>query len=341
MPQNNPMPVSLPKVMFGTSGLGNLYVAMDDDAKCEIIKQVVAHSTKPVMFDSAGKYGAGLALESLGKCLKRLGVKPDDVLISNKLGWVRTELKTPEPTFEPGVWRDLKFDAVQKISYDGILECYHQGIELLGGYPTDFVSVHDPDEYLAAASDEADKEKRYRDVLDAYRALGELKAQGKVKAIGVGSKDWRAIQTIVKDVALDWVMIANSMTVHSHPDDLVAFMEELDRKGIAIINSAVFNAGFLIGGDYYNYKLMDREQQPELFKWRDAFFAMCDKYQLKPAEVCVAFGLNAPGVKSIALSTTNAKRVQGNIAMANVVVPIEFWQEMKTKGLINKNYAYL
>lgn len=339
--KNRPADMNLPKVMFGTSGLGNLYVAMDDDAKCEIVEQVVVNSQKPVVFDSAGKYGAGLALESLGKCLKRLGVKQEDVLISNKLGWVRTELKTPEPTFETGIWRDLKFDAVQKISYYGILECYRQGNELLNGYKAGMVSVHDPDEYLAAAISEGDRQQRYRDVLDAYRALGELKQQGEVKAIGVGSKDWRMIQKIAQDVDLDWAMIANSMTVHSHPDDLVAFMEELGSKGVAIINSAVFNAGFLIGGDYYNYHLMDKENQAALFKWRDDFFATCSKYGIKPAEACVAFGLHAPGVKSIALSTTNAARVKGNIAMADVKIPNDFWEEMKAKGLINKHYAYV
>lgn len=333
--------IQLPKVIFGTSGLGNLFTALSDEAKLAIVNECMAHSQKPVVFDSAGKYGAGLALESLGKCLNELGVKPDEVLISNKLGWVRTELKTEEPTFEPGVWIGLKNDAVQKISYEGILACYSQGNELLNGYDAQLVSVHDPDEYLAAATNEQDAEKRYADVLEAYRALAELKAQGKVKAIGVGSKDWKMIQRITRDVDLDWVMIANSMTVHSHPDDLVKFMEELDAKGVAIINSAVFNAGFLIGADYYNYKLMDRDSHPALFKWREDFFRLCDKYGIKPAEACVAFGLRAPGVKSIALNTTNAARVKGNVDMAEVAIPAGFWEEMKSEGLINKDYAYL
>jgi D-threo-aldose 1-dehydrogenase len=333
--------IPLPRVIFGTSGLGNLFVALSDEAKCAIVKACIAHSQKPVVFDSAGKYGAGLALESLGKCLNELGVKPDEVLISNKLGWLRTDLKTPEPTFEPGVWIDLKYDAVQNISYDGILACYKQGNELLNGYKAALVSVHDPDEYLAAATGPQDKVQRYRDVREAYRALGELKAQGKVKAIGVGSKDWRMIQQITKDVDLDWVMIANSMTVHSHPADLIAFMEELDRKGIAIINSAVFNAGFLIGSDIYNYKQMDRAANADLYQWRDSFFKLCDKYSIKPAEACVAFGLHAPGVKSIALNTTNAARIKGNVDMAHVIIPVGFWEEMKAEGLINNNYAYL
>ena len=126
--------INLPSVIFGTSGLGNLFVALEDQAKLNIIKEFVRLSNDKIVFDSAGKYGAGLALEVLGKCLKQLNVRPQDVIISNKLGWVRTELKTEEPTFEPGVWKNLKHDAIQKISYDGIMECFEQGNDLLGGY---------------------------------------------------------------------------------------------------------------------------------------------------------------------------------------------------------------
>ncbi len=329
--------ISLPKVIFGTSGLGNLYVALSEEIKCAIVAESVRCSN-PAVFDSAGKYGAGLALESLGRSLKQLNVKPSDVLISNKLGWLRTELKTPEPTFEPGVWRDLKYDAVQKISYDGILECYEQGNELLGDYKAELVSVHDPDEYLNAAKDEQERTQRYQDILEAYRGLYELKMDGKVKGIGVGSKDWRAIKKIAHDVELDWVMIANSMTVHSHPRELVDFMQELEKRGIPIINSAVFNGGFLTGADYYNYRLTDPVTDKGLYYWREQLYELCANYKIKPADACVAFGLNAPGVKSIALSTTNAGRVAQNVALTSLKIPRQFWKEMKERGLIDESY---
>jgi D-threo-aldose 1-dehydrogenase len=330
--------VNLPKVIFGTSGLGNLYIAQPDEVKLNIVSECIKHSTKPAVFDSAGKYGAGLALEALGKCLRQLNVDPSDVLISNKLGWLRTELKTPEPTFEPGVWRDLKFDAIQKISYDGILECYEQGNELLNGYKAQLISVHDPDEYLNAVTDPAEKEKRYIDILEAYRALAKLKKDGKVKSIGVGAKDWRIVEQITRHVKLDWVMIANSMTVHSHPRELVAFMQKLEQEGVGIINSAVFNAGFLTGSDYYNYQMVSRATHPSLYDWRDQFYQLCRDHNVKPAQVCVNFGLNAPGVKSIALNTTNPLRVADNIATATVKISDDFWRDMKNQQLIDQFY---
>jgi D-threo-aldose 1-dehydrogenase len=41
------------------------------------------------------------------------------------------------------VWKALRHDAVQKIGYDGIMECFEQGNELLGVYTPKMVSVHD------------------------------------------------------------------------------------------------------------------------------------------------------------------------------------------------------
>ena len=116
-------------------------------------------------------------------------------------------------------------------------------------------------------------------------------------------------------------------------------MAELDKQGVSIINSAVFHSGFLIGGDFYDYKLVD-ENLPghkEHLKWRDEFNQICHQYDIKPAEACVAFALKAPGVKSIALSTTNPKRVENNMKMAQTSIPPQFWVEMINKGLIKKS----
>lgn len=328
--------IQFPPVVFGTSGLGNIYEAIPYERKLAIVKECVTHSPGIPVFDSAGKYGAGLSLEVLGKCLEDLNVHPDEVIISNKLAWYQTPLTTPEPTFEKDIWIDMKNDAVQKISYDGILECFEQGNLLLRKYNSQMVSVHDPDEYLATAKNEEEDQKLYKDILDAYRALADLKKQGRAKSIGIGSKDWRVIQRIAKDVDLDWVMIANSLTVHSHPQELIDFIAELHSKNVSIINSAVFNGGFLIGSNFYNYVEVDEATKngKELLAWREAFFKICEQFDIKPAEACFSFGSNIPGVKSVALSTTKPEKVKGNIEMATKKIPQAFWAAMKEKGLI-------
>ncbi|HEX2937073.1 MAG TPA: aldo/keto reductase [Bacteroidales bacterium] len=333
--------LELPRVIFGTSALGNLYVDLPEETKSMIVSECFVHAPHPVVFDSAGKYGAGLALEMLGKILNKLAISPSDVIISNKLGWVRVPLKTPEPTFEPGVWKGLKYDAVQKISYDGILECFEQGNELLGGvHLPQLVSVHDPDEYLANATTEAEYNKLFNDIIEAYRALTDLKKQGKVHAIGVGAKDWKIIQKLESHINLDWIMFANSMTIMNHPVELIQFMEHVKSKGITIINSAVFQAGFLIGGDYYDYRKVspDSPEDKGKFLWRELFHSLCAKYNIKPAVACINFALKAPGVSSTALNTSKPDNVKGNVDSVFANVPADFYTEMKKIGLI-KDYC--
>jgi D-threo-aldose 1-dehydrogenase len=135
-------------------------------------------------------------------------------------------------------------------------------------------------------------------------------------------------------------MIANSMTIKTHPQELLDFIVEMEGKGVNVINSAVFHSGFLVGSDYFDYKQVQRgtAKTDALFAWREEFFEICNQFSVKPAEACVQFALNVPGVKSIALNTTDAKRVKENVEMARVELPFEFWDTLQTKGLIEVNF---
>lgn len=108
----------LPKIVLGTSCLGNLYRDIGYDAKRDIIVEVILqnklHNINNLIFDSAGKYGCGLALETLGSILKELHVQPSEVRISNKLGWRRVPFDKHIPNscshLEPGVWVGMEYD---------------------------------------------------------------------------------------------------------------------------------------------------------------------------------------------------------------------------------------
>lgn len=335
--------LELPPIVFGTSALGNLYRAIGDDVKREIVSQWFDHVSGTVAVDSAGKYGAGLALESMAKALTQLEVDPENIIISNKLGWRRIPLETPEPTFEPGAWVGLEHDAVQDISYEGILRCWQQGCELLAPYRPQLVSVHDPDEYLAAATDETDRQSRWNDVVAAYQALGELRDRGEVTAIGVGSKDWRISQRLAQNCDLDWVMLATSLTVYTHETELLDFVESLRERNIAVINSAVFHAGFLTGGDFFDYRKVtgDSADDQALLHWRERFRGICQRFDVRPAEACVAFGMSPPGVVATALNSSRPERIAQNVALCTAKPAQEFWVAVKEAGLIDADYPHL
>lgn len=336
--------IAIPSIIYGTSFMGNLYQELSDSVKLELMQEWFKVSETIPMIDCAGKYGAGLALEVIGEGLKQLGKEKDDILISNKLGWYRVPLTTKEPTFEPGAWVNLKFDAVQKISYKGILDCWQQGCELLGGfYKPQLVSVHDPDEYLAAATDRADRQKRLHDILGAYRALFELKEKGAVLAVGIGAKDWLTIRELYYFVPFDWVMIANKLTIYHHPPDILEFIDRLYKDGVGIINSAIFNAGFLTGGKFFDYREIDPSlsSDQQLLEWRDRFFKVCSRHGVAPGDACLKFALAMPQVCAVALNPSKPSRIKRNVEVVKIDLPADFWAEMKAEKLIGEHFCYL
>ncbi len=336
--------IKVPPVIFGTSFLGNLYRILDEHEKMDIMANWFRWIEAPVVIDTAGKYGAGLALEVIGRGLRQMGVRPQDIIISNKLGWYRVPIMAAEPTFEPGAWMGLDYDAVQKISYHGIMQCLEQGNELLGtGYKAEILSVHDPDEYLASAKSEEERNEKMEDIIGAYRALLELKEKGVARAIGVGSKDWKVIKMISERIDLDWVMLATDFTILTHPPELIEFIDELQKKNVFVINSAVFHGGFLTGGAFYNYRKVERTNPADksLFEWRDRFFGICRKHNIRPADACILFGMSHPAIKSIALNTSKASKIRHNVATISKSLPPVFWKDMKNKGLIDPDYPFV
>ncbi len=328
--------LKLPKLVFGATSLGNLFQQPSDSEKSAIVRAWMQSGFSPVVIDSAGKYGAGLSLEVIGRELQALGVEPHEVVISNKLGWRRIPLSGPEPTFEPGVWINLAHDAIQDISYDGILRCWDEGNQLLGGYQAGLVSVHDPDEYLDAASNAQDREQRLKDIVAAYRGLCELRDAGKVLAVGVGAKNWRVIQELDQHCDFDWVMFANSFTILEHPKELVLLIDRLAARGVAVINSALFHGGFLLGGDFYNYRPIapDDPADAQRLLARKAIQQACAEVGYSMFEVGVAFGMSHPGIRSVALSSSRADRVADHVAAVDIELPQDVWKRLRDVGVI-------
>ena len=321
--------MKLTPVIFGTSCLGNLYKEIPMETKVAIAAEWFKAFEHPVI-DSAGKYGAGLSLECIGKALKTLGKKNGDLTISVKLGWRRSRRLDPgeEPTFEPGAWKGLEYDAVQDISYDGIMRCYAEAKELLGGFPIDLVSVHDPDEYLAAKAAKNAK----ADILGAYRALFELKARGEAESVGIGSKDWRVIEMLWRDgVKFDWAMFACQPTLLVHPPELISFVNELKAAGVTLIDSAVFNGGFLIGSDMLDYRKADPEKDAAAFAFRERYLDLCRRHGLDPAAPAVEYAYRL-GFDAVALNTASPHRILKNAAYADAKAPEAFWRELETGG---------
>jgi D-threo-aldose 1-dehydrogenase len=79
--------INLAAVIFGTSGLGNLFVALKEDKKLNIVSECVRLPKGKVVFGSAGKYGAGLiGTEADWKNWKKEDFKPYMDVVVNAFG---------------------------------------------------------------------------------------------------------------------------------------------------------------------------------------------------------------------------------------------------------------
>ena len=112
---------------------------------------------------------------------------------------------------------------------------------------------------------------------------------------------------------------------------------------VGIINSAIFNAGFLTGGSYFDYRLTDpeREEDKPLYRWREKFFAVCGKHEIAPGDACLKFALSAPQVTAVALNPSKPHRMANNKVVLDKEFPKAFWEDLKSEKIIDAEYPYV
>ena len=107
----------------------------------------------------------------------------------------------------------------------------------------DIALIHDPDDFMGQAADEA------------YPALAELRAQGVVTAIGAGMNAAAPLAWLIERCDLDCVLVAGRYTLLDQPAADVLFPLCL-RRGVAVLAGGVFNSGIPAGpgdGARYDY----------------------------------------------------------------------------------------
>jgi D-threo-aldose 1-dehydrogenase len=73
--------LSVPPIVFGTAALGNVPRVIPEQRKLEICGEWFEHLKPPVFIDATYGHGDGLALEVLGRMLRRLDVESDEAII--------------------------------------------------------------------------------------------------------------------------------------------------------------------------------------------------------------------------------------------------------------------
>ncbi|HEY0419992.1 MAG TPA: aldo/keto reductase, partial [Acetobacteraceae bacterium] len=224
-------PLLVTQLGMGGTGFGNLYKAVSEQDSNDTIQ--AAYRAGIRYFDTAPLYGHGLSETRLGAGLAAL--PRGALVISTKVGYALD----PQPAgaaaqdvFENPLPFATRFD----YSQDGVLRSLEGSLRRLQTDHVEIALIHDPDESVSTkrGSDLFARSHFAEVMAGAYPALHELRAQGVIKAIGLGMNQWEMLADFAEAGEFDCFLLAGRYTLLEHAPAL-AFMDLCERKKISIV----------------------------------------------------------------------------------------------------------
>jgi D-threo-aldose 1-dehydrogenase len=314
----NGTPVTVTELGFGAAVIGNLYRAISDQEAVDAVDAAWAAGIR--YFDTAPHYGLGLSERRLGTALA--GRPREEIVVSSKVGRLLVPNESPTGQDSEGFAVPDDWHRVRDYSRDGVLRSIEASLARTGLDRLDIVYVHDPDDWWQQAADEA------------MPALAELRDQGMIGAIGAGMNESAMLKRFLTETAADVVMLAGRYTLLEQGalDDVLPAAEE---QGKSVVAVGVFNSGILSKnrperGATYNYEAAPQE----LLERAGTIASVCEEFGTTLPAAAMAFPLGHPAVVNVTVGMRTAAQVERNLAIYESGVPVELWQELRTRGLI-------
>jgi len=307
------------EIGFGAASLGNLYRRTGEDEAQEAVARAWERGIR--YFDTAPHYGLGLSELRLGRALARY--PRDEFVVSTKVG--RLLEPNPQPTAldTEGFVVPGDLHRVWDFSRDGVRRSLDASLLRLGLDHIDIVYAHDPDQFRESAAREG------------LAALGALRAEGVVRAIGVGTNVTTQLPGLLADGLLDVAMVAGRYTLMDQ-SALVTALEPAARAGASIVAVAVFNTGLLSTSRPARDAKYDYGQVPaELIARANALADVCEAHGTSLPAAAIAFPLLHPAVASVTLGMRNPGQVDSNLDRHESEIPEALWDALVDAGLLS------
>jgi len=300
---------SLDNFVQGTSQLGGLYTAVDDETAYGALE--TAWSLGVRRFDTAPHYGAGLSERRVGSFLSQF--PRESYTLSTKVG----RLLVPavgdlhDQYFVGGDPNIRVFD----FSRDGILRSFEDSLKRLGLDRIDTLYLHDPDDHLDQA------------IGEGYPALATLREESLISKIGAGMSNVPALERILRETTVDEIMLAGRYTLmdRSAADSLLPICLE---KKVNVVAVGVYGSGLLADprpGAYYDYRAATDDEIDTAVDFRDAFA----QHGIPLQAAAIQFPLQHPAIGSVGIGARNATQSKGNVDFLTWSIPDLVWRELK------------
>ncbi len=306
---------SLPVTPLGMGGapLGNLHSAIDDDMALATVNAAWDGGVR--YYDTAPHYGLGLSESRLGRALRS---RPrDEYALSTKVG----RLLVPNPT---PIGNDLAHGfavpddslRVRDYSRDGVLRSIEASLARLGVDRIDILYLHDPENHMRQAIDEA------------APALSQLRAEGVIGAYGAGMNTVEPLQRLVIETDLDVVMVAGRWTLLDRT--ALPLLDQCRRAGVAVVAAAPFNSGLLASSAPDAGTTFDYLPAPaDLLARARALGEECQRRGLLLPHAALQFPLRHPAVVSVVVGMRSPAEAAADVAWESAPIPPEAWAALE------------
>ena len=285
---------------FGTAPLSTPFWGNDEATAIAAARRGVELGF--ALFDTAPLYGYGEAEQRLGAALAGVDRAAAGIVVATKVG--RTLIGE-------GADRDVVFD----FSAAAVRPQLERSLERLGLDRVDIAHVHDPDDHLDAAVDEC------------LPALAELRDEGLIGAISLGTVRCETASHVLAHADLDVLMLAGHLTLLDQ-QGLDEVVPECDRRGIPLLAAAVFASGVLA-------RPFEPDAWFEFAARDDATLARAAELDRRCVELGVslraaamAYPLRFAPVASVVVGMARPEEVDENVALLDGGVPEELWAHL-------------
>jgi D-threo-aldose 1-dehydrogenase len=296
-----------PRVGLGTAPLGGMFAPVDDADAEATVRAAVARGWTFV--DTAPHYGRGLAEARVGRALA--STPAVDVVVSTKVGRLVHPVaeREPDDIFVGAPPGSATFD----FSAGGVRRALAASLDRLQRDTVDIALLHDPEDHLDVALDEG------------VRALLDLREEGKVGAIGVGTNEVATAERFVREAPIDVVLIAGRTSLLDRSAESSLLPRCADR-GVRVIAGGVFNSGALAdpAGGHYAYGEVPSGVRARL----DRLLQTCERAGVPLAAAAIQHPLRHPAITSIVVGCRTPEEVEANVRLLATDVPDALWSEL-------------
>ena len=313
--------LSLPALGYGAANLGNLHREVTDDQAHEVLE--AAWDAGIRYFDTAPHYGIGTSERRLGAFLS---TKPrDEYVVSTKAGRLLVpneeyagELDTAHDFFVPATVR-RQWDA----SADGIRRSLEQSLERMGIDSIDLLYLHDPDRT-------ADPD---RELASGSDGINALKAEGLVRASGVGSMSAATLARAAASGEVDVLMVAGRLTLLEQPA-LADTIPACEATATGIVAASVFNSGLLARDNPADNPRYEYGEAPaEILAKATRIADVCRSYGVPLPAAALQYTLRFAPVRSVVAGSSRPEQIRQNAEWMRLAIPEDLWAELAAEGL--------